>query len=56
VLDEIEARRRAWAEEIGSRIGAATVAAVAAGVGVLDEARSSDAASEGWSGPSAWTG
>jgi len=44
VLDEIEARQRAWAEEMGALIGAATIADMSAGVGVLLNALSSDAA------------
>ncbi|HVX21307.1 MAG TPA: MarR family transcriptional regulator [Acidimicrobiales bacterium] len=46
VLDEIEARQHAWAEEMGARIGAATIADVAAGVGVVLDALSSDAVPE----------
>lgn len=42
VLDEIEARQRAWAEEMGTRIGAASIAEVAAGVGVVLDALSSE--------------
>ncbi len=48
VLDEIEARQRAWAEEMGSRIGAATIADVAAGVGVVLDALSSETAPDGY--------
>ncbi len=47
VLDDIEARQCAWAEEIGSRIGAETITDVAVGIGVVLDALSSEAASEG---------
>jgi DNA-binding MarR family transcriptional regulator len=44
VLDDIEARQGAWAEEMGSRIGAAVIADVAGGIGVVLGALSSEAA------------
>ena len=47
VLDEIEARQRAWAEEVGARIGAKAIVDVAAGVGVVLDALSSEAAPKG---------
>ena len=47
VLNDIEARQRAWAEEMGSKIGAATIADVAAGIGVVLEALASEVPAEG---------
>ena len=42
VLNDIEARQRAWAEAMGSSIGAATIADVAAGIGAVLEVLASE--------------